>query len=195
MLFRSKQKRKDSFIYKLTSKIANKSVKLLTGVEVHDMNNGFKAYQSHIAKSMRLQAGYFRFIPALLSRKNCKVTEVPVEHRKRQFHEGKFNFKERLKSGLFDFVSMFVVKMMGDSPMHLFGSAALLLCALGIASIIPSFFLSDLFLQIFFLGLGFTLLVLTGVTLLVGFANEYLRYQLPPREGKIQVVEQFPEKE
>lgn len=97
-----KKKRKDNFLYTLPSRGINALVRFITGVRIHDMNNGFKGYKASVAKSLNLRGGEFRFIPIILSAQNKEVTEVVVEHRKRIYGEGKFSFFSRLKGGFFD---------------------------------------------------------------------------------------------
>jgi glycosyltransferase involved in cell wall biosynthesis len=97
-----KKKRKDNLLYMLPSRGLNFLVRFITGVPVHDMNNGFKGYKSDAAKSLKLYGGDFRFIPVLLSTEGRRVVEVPVVHRKREHGEGKFNFLSRLKGGVVD---------------------------------------------------------------------------------------------
>jgi glycosyltransferase involved in cell wall biosynthesis len=104
-----KQKRKDSLAYMLPSKILNLGVSLVTGVKIHDMNNGFKGYKAEVAKSLKLYGGDFRFIPILLAAKGKKIVEVPVRHVERKFGTGKYSFFSRLRGGIFDLSTVVLI--------------------------------------------------------------------------------------
>ncbi len=174
-----KQKRKDSFFYKLTSKFFNKLTMKLTGVHVHDMNNGFKAYKSHVAKSLNLKGGYFRFIPLILTKHGYIITEVPVEHRKRAFGKGKFSFISRSK-GIFDLISLLMVLKMNGAPFYFFGWGGLIFFLKGIILLILSFFLyytyELYFLGIFLLVFSSISLLLSSLMIILGIIVEYFRF-------------------
>ncbi len=174
-----KQKRQDSFFYNLTSKIANNLTRKLTGVNVHDMNNGFKGYKKNVAKSLRLQGGYFRFIPLILTKNGYSITEVPVQHRKRSFGEGKFTFFSRLK-GLLDLFSLLLVLKMNKTPFYF-------LSKISITCFLKSFFFFILFLifyssynnfllSIISLFFSSILLLISFIIFLSGILIEYLRF-------------------
>jgi glycosyltransferase involved in cell wall biosynthesis len=104
-----KKKRQDNILYMLPSRGLNFLVRFITGVPVHDMNNGFKGYKAEAAKSLKLYGGDFRFIPVLLSTEGRKIVEVPVAHRKREHGDGKFNFMSRLRGGVIDLVIVIIM--------------------------------------------------------------------------------------
>ncbi len=174
-----KQDRKDSFFYKFSSKIANGLVRKLTGVNVHDMNNGFKAYKSNVAKSLNLNGGYFRFIPLILTKQGYVITEVPVKHRKRSFGKGKFTFVSRLKS-LFDFFSLLVILKMNNAPFYVLGWGGVISFLIAFLFLISSFLLNyfsfSLFTILFSISFSIFFFLISFLFLLSGILIEYFRF-------------------
>ncbi|KKR06061.1 MAG: Glycosyl transferase family 2 [candidate division WS6 bacterium GW2011_GWF2_39_15] len=121
-----KKKRRDGLAYMITSRIANFIVRSITGVKVHDMNNGIKAFRKDIARELNLKAGHFRFIPVIAAAKKWKITEIDVEHRER-LGKGRFSFMSRLQGGLFDMLIVYFITKMGDTPMYLLGWFSLIM--------------------------------------------------------------------
>ncbi len=174
-----KQNRKDSFFYVLTSRIANFLTRVLTGVQLHDMNNGFKVYKKDVAKSLNLRGGYFRFIPLILTKQGYKVAEIPVEHRKRVFGKGKFSFVSRFKS-LFDLFYLLIILKMNDAPGYVFGWGSVLSFLKGLLlfflSIILYYSFDLFFFSIVLLALAIVFFLQSFAFLVLGILVEYFRF-------------------
>ncbi len=127
-----KKERKDPFLYKFPSKVLNSVIRILTGTNVHDMNNGFKAYKAEVAKSLNLYSGNFRYIPIILHSNGYKITEVPVKHIPRKYGKGKFNFLSRVKGGVFDLLSTLLIVFAGKTPIYFYGKLSALLGLIGL---------------------------------------------------------------
>ncbi|MBI2356871.1 glycosyltransferase [Candidatus Dojkabacteria bacterium] len=182
-----KQKRKDGFIYMLTSKIANRLIRTITGVKVHDMNNGYKAFKAELAKSLRLRSGHFRFLPVIASANRWKTTEVLVVHRQREFGSGKFSFVSRLQGGLFDMLAVFIIYKMGDTPIYTLGWLSAFWGVVGLLGLITSLFFDNLLLGISsIMGLFFALNLY-----ILGVAIEYMRGQSDIKDYSGFVVEKI----
>lgn len=130
-----KQKRKDGKVYMLTSKISNTLTRMLTGADVHDMNCGFKAYQAYVAKELNLKGRWYRFIPAILVAKGYKITEVPIENRKRTWGKTNFSFVNRMQGGVFDMFTIVLVNKMGDTPIYFYGWLSVILLLISLLSL------------------------------------------------------------
>ena len=126
-----KHKRQDPFSKKIASKIANGAARMFTGVDVHDMNCGFKIYRPHVAKSLRLYGDMHRYIPSLASHMGFAVGEVAVNHRPRQFGASKYGLGRFINSS-FDFITLIFLRRFTDRPMHLFGLFGSVLFMLGV---------------------------------------------------------------
>jgi glycosyltransferase involved in cell wall biosynthesis len=115
-----KFKRKDPLTKRLPSKLANYVTRKATGVKIHDMNCGFKAYRAEAAKSLHIYGDMHRYIPALATAKGFKVGEIKVKHHKRLYGKSKYGFM-RLFRGLFDFMTIRFLTNYSNRPLHFFG--------------------------------------------------------------------------
>jgi glycosyltransferase involved in cell wall biosynthesis len=124
--------RQDSLSKKIPSRIANLSVSLLTGVKLHDLNCGFKAYRQEVVRELKLYGELHRFIPVLVHWRGFRVTERKTTHRPRLYGQSKYGF-ERLGKSFLDFGMVLFLTYFLKRPMHLFGTLGALLFAVGFA--------------------------------------------------------------
>lgn len=128
-----KQDRKDRFIKKHTSKIYNFFSRLMTGVKLHDMNNGLKVYKTEVVKNITVYGEMHRFIPVLAKINGFKSGEMKVKHFPRKYGKTKYG-ASRFYKGFLDLLTiLFTMKFM-KRPMHFFGLWGLLFAIVGIAS-------------------------------------------------------------
>ncbi|MDR3094134.1 MAG: glycosyltransferase family 2 protein [Bacteroidales bacterium] len=117
-----KKKRFDSRLTKnIPSKIYNATARAMTGIKLHDMNSGIKAYNKDVIKNIEVYGEMHRYIPVLAHRAGfTRIGEKVVEHRARKFGETKFGMN-RFINGFLDLLSIIFVSRFGKKPMHLFG--------------------------------------------------------------------------
>lgn len=117
-----KQKRKDNRLTKnLPSKLYNATARLITGIKLHDMNCGLKAYRNEVVKDIEVYGEMHRYIPYLAKNAGYdKITEKPVHHQKRKYGKSKFGL-ERFVNGFLDLLSLWFLSTFGKKPMHFFG--------------------------------------------------------------------------
>lgn len=115
-----REKRKDSILKIISSKIFNTIASIAWGLKVNDLNCGLKVYRSEAAKSLELYGGMHRFIPLLLYQEGFRVTEVPVIHEKRKFGKSKYGFS-KVFTELPDLFTMLFLLKYARKPMHFFG--------------------------------------------------------------------------
>jgi glycosyltransferase involved in cell wall biosynthesis len=127
-----KKKRYDSKLTKnLPSKIYNSVTRRLSGVKLHDMNCGLKAYRHDVVKAIEVYGEMHRYIPVIAKWAGFKkIGEKVVVHRKRQFGVTKFGW-ERFINGFLDLISIMFVSRFGRKPMHLFGTLGSILFLAG----------------------------------------------------------------
>ena len=117
-----KKKRYDNKLTKnIPSKIYNATARRVTGLKLHDMNCGLKAYRNDVIKNIEVYGEMHRYIPFLA--KNAGFTNIGekvVEHHKRQFGKSKFGI-ERFMNGYLDLFSLWFLNKVGKEPMHFFG--------------------------------------------------------------------------
>ena len=123
-----KQHRQDNKLTKnLPSKLYNATARCITGIKLHDMNCGLKAYRQDVVKSIEVYGEMHRYIPYLA--KNAGFTEIGekrVHHAKRKYGKSKFGM-ERFVNGFLDLQSLWFLSTFGKKPMHFFGYSGLLM--------------------------------------------------------------------
>lgn len=121
-----KDRQDKEIVRKLTSRVANWLIGLITGVKLHDSGCSLKAYRAEIIKGTRLYGEMHRFIPALANLMGARICEVPVTHHPRQFGKSKYGFKRIIKVLL----DLLMVKFLADfstKPLYMFGGIGLAL--------------------------------------------------------------------
>ncbi len=90
--------RQDRFLdRRLPSMIANRLISNVTDVRLHDYGCSLKAYRRDVLQHVRLYGELHRFIPALASQVGGTVTEVPVNHRARQYGRSKYGISRAVR--------------------------------------------------------------------------------------------------
>jgi glycosyltransferase involved in cell wall biosynthesis len=123
-----KKKRFDSKLTKnIPSKIYNAATRRMSGVKLHDMTCGLKAYRKEVVKSIEVYGEMHRYIPVIAKWAGFrKIGEKVVSHQKRKYGVTKFGW-ERFINGFLDLISIMFVSRFGKKPMHLFGALGSLL--------------------------------------------------------------------
>lgn len=121
-----KQHRKDNVLTKnLPSKLFNATARRVTGIKLHDMNCGLKAYRSEVVKNIEVYGEMHRYIPYLAKNAGyTRIGELKVHHQKRKFGKSKFGMS-RFGNGLLDLVSLWFLSTFGKKPMYFFGYSGL----------------------------------------------------------------------
>lgn len=125
-----KYPRHDPFSKRIPSKVINWATAKLTGVKIHDMNCGLKAYRGEVVKGISLYGEQHRFIPALAHANGYRVDEIKVKHHPRKFGHTKFGGK-RFVEGIFDLLTVLFITRYIRKPLHFFGIAGLALLLAG----------------------------------------------------------------
>jgi dolichol-phosphate mannosyltransferase len=87
--------RKDTVVKRITSRVANFVRSRFTGDGVRDTGCGLKAMRRDCVAAVVPFKGMHRFVPALIKGAGYRLSEVPVNHRPRQFGESKYGFGNR----------------------------------------------------------------------------------------------------
>ncbi|MDD2560135.1 MAG: glycosyltransferase family 2 protein [Bacteroidales bacterium] len=132
-----KKKRYDSKMSKnLPSKIYNATARSITGIKLHDMNCGLKAYRKEVIKNIEVYGEMHRYIPYLAKNAGYnKIGEKVVQHQKRKFGQSKFGLN-RFAHGYLDLMTLWFLSHFGKRPMHFFGLMGSLLFLLGFVAIV-----------------------------------------------------------
>jgi len=126
-----KKIRKDPFIKKNTSKLFNFVTRKMTGLGIHDMNCGLKAYRREVTETVNVYGQLHRFLPVMAQWQGFKVGEVVVKHNPRKYGKTKFG-ASRFIAGFFDLVTVLFITRYTKRPLHLFGLIGLVSFTVGV---------------------------------------------------------------
>ncbi|MCB0086308.1 MAG: glycosyltransferase family 2 protein, partial [Caldilineaceae bacterium] len=116
---------------RLPSVLANRLISNVTDVRLHDYGCSLKAYRGNILKEVRLYGELHRFMPALAAQIGGRVTEVPVNHRARQFGSSKYGIGRTVRVVL-DLITVWFLGSYSTRPLHVFGGVGLAFFGLGL---------------------------------------------------------------
>lgn len=126
----------NAFTKNLPSKLYNSVNRRISGIKLHDMNCGLKAYRRNVIKSIEVYGEMHRFIPVLAKAAGFrKIGEKVVQHRARKYGVSKFGW-ERFINGFLDLLSVQFISRFGKKPMHLFGTLGTLMFMLGFIMVV-----------------------------------------------------------
>ncbi|MCX6561116.1 MAG: glycosyltransferase family 2 protein [Candidatus Aminicenantes bacterium] len=125
-----KDRKDNALLRKLPSWVANRMMKKLVKVQIHDFGTTYKAYKREVLSSIRLYGELHRFIPALISREGFKITELPISNIVRL--RGKSNYGlSRVRRVFFDLMTVKFIVSFIDRPLQIFGMIGLVLGGIG----------------------------------------------------------------
>jgi len=126
-----RQKRKDSLVKKIPSKIANFMVRRVTKLDIKDNGCALKVFTRDIAKELNLYGEMHRFITLLAHLEGAQIKQVPVKHHARHAGSSKYGL-ERVFKVVADMMLLLFIRKYFQRPIHLFGILGVLLVVLGI---------------------------------------------------------------
>jgi dolichol-phosphate mannosyltransferase len=127
-----KTHRRDPLSRRILSRIFNRATGVLSGVRLHDMNCGLKAYRAEVVHGLRLYGELHRFIPVLAHYRGFRIAELPVNHRPREHGRSRYGI-ERYLRGFLDLLTVSFIGRYRHRPLHLFGGLGLILGFIGTA--------------------------------------------------------------
>lgn len=125
--------RKDKRAKKITSRGANLLRKLIIHDRIHDSGCSLKIYRRACFADVNLYGEMHRFIPAILENKGYRVGEIVVHHRERTSGKTKYNWR-RIFKGFEDMLDVRFWHTYAARPMHLLGTAGIVMLLLGLLS-------------------------------------------------------------
>ena len=112
--------RHDPLFRRFVSRIYNTATRVATGVKLHDMNCGLKAYRAEVFEHVHLYGERHRFVPVLAHHLGFRVAELPVNHRARINGRSRFGIERYLRAP-FDLLTIVFMGRYRHRPLHLFG--------------------------------------------------------------------------
>jgi glycosyltransferase involved in cell wall biosynthesis len=122
--------RHDPFVRRFVSRIYNTATRLATGVKLHDMNCGLKAYRAEVFEHVQLYGERHRFVPVLAHHLGFSVAELPVNHRPRSNGHSRFGIERYLRAP-FDLLTIVFMGRYRHRPLHLFGGVGVIASVAG----------------------------------------------------------------
>jgi glycosyltransferase involved in cell wall biosynthesis len=126
-----KRERRDPAMRRWASRLFNAVTSRLSGVRMHDLNCGLKAYRGDCARSLEIYGELHRFTPVLAAQEGWRVGEIPVNHRPRRHGRSRYG-PERYARGLFDLITVLFIGRYQNRPLHLFGGVGFVLMLVGV---------------------------------------------------------------
>jgi dolichol-phosphate mannosyltransferase len=122
--------RHDPFVRRFVSRIYNTATRVATGVRLHDMNCGLKAYRAEVFEHVQLYGERHRFVPVLAHHLGFSVAELPVNHRPRSNGRSRFGIERYLRAP-FDLLTIVFMGRYRHRPLHLFGGVGVIASVAG----------------------------------------------------------------
>jgi glycosyltransferase involved in cell wall biosynthesis len=127
-----KSRRRDPWTRRVLSRVFNRLASAVSGLTLHDVNCGLKAYRAEVVHDLRIYGELHRFLPVLAHERGYRVAELPVNHRPRNHGRSRYGL-ERYLRGFLDLLTVSLVGRYRHRPLHLFGGIGLVLGAIGTA--------------------------------------------------------------
>jgi glycosyltransferase involved in cell wall biosynthesis len=129
-----RERRNDPMSKTWPSWLYNKVTSLLSGIQLHDFNCGYKAYRREVFDSVDLYGEMHRYVPVLAHSLGFRIGEVPVAHHPRRFGQSKYGFRRFLR-GFLDLLTVLTITRYARTPGHLFGMIGIVLLTLGVITL------------------------------------------------------------
>ena len=130
-----KTRRRDPLARRVLSRLFNWVTSRFSGVRLHDMNCGLKAYRAEVVHGLRIYGELHRFVPVLAHYRGYRIAELPVNHRPREHGRSRYG-PERYLRGFLDLLTVSFIGRYRHRPLHLFGGLGLVLGIAGLAILV-----------------------------------------------------------
>ncbi|MBL7129847.1 MAG: glycosyltransferase family 2 protein [Candidatus Omnitrophica bacterium] len=142
-----RKERIDSFwTRRLPSLIANRIIRRLSGINIHDFGTTFKAYRTSVIKNLELFGDMHRYIPVLAARMGASITEIPIKNKPRLYGSSNYGLS-RTGRVILDLIALKYLTAFISNPLRLFGLLGLTVFATGFlisAALVLAFFIGKI---------------------------------------------------
>ena len=101
-----RQRREDSWLKKISSKIGNAVRNWLSGESIQDSASTLRAFKKKCIQDIPVFNGMHRFLSTLVKMEGNRVIEVPVPHYPRRFGKSKYNIRNRVVRSFIDLLAV-----------------------------------------------------------------------------------------
>ncbi|NOT37376.1 MAG: glycosyltransferase family 2 protein [Saprospiraceae bacterium] len=182
-----KKKRFDNTLTKnIPSKIYNTITSWMSGVHLHDMNCGLKAYRNAVVRSIEVYGEMHRYIPVIAKWAGFrKIGEKVVQHQSRKYGYSKFGIS-RFFNGFLDLATIMFIGKFGKRPMHFFGTMGIFFFFIGLCFVMYLIY-SKYFYQVYGMTdrpafyIALVMMIIGSQMFLTGFVSELITRNAPER--------------
>jgi glycosyltransferase involved in cell wall biosynthesis len=125
-----KKDRKDPVSKTVPSKMFNRITSWVTGLKIHDINCGLKAYRRSVTEQIKVYGQLHRFLPVFAHKDGFRVGEVVVKHHPRVHGKTKYGMG-RFLHGFLDLLTVVLLTGYTTSPLHFFGTIGVIFTLAG----------------------------------------------------------------
>lgn len=129
-----RRQRRDPWMRRLPSWLANRLIARSTGLSLHDHGCGLKAYRRSVVRSLHLYGDLHRFVALLAVPLGARIVEIEVNHRPRIAGRSKYGLSRTYKV-LADLVTMQLLLRFRENPARGFALMGAPFFALAAASV------------------------------------------------------------
>ena len=123
--------RKEGVLRRWPSRAANRLIRAMSGLTVHDVGTTFRAYRSDLVTQLMLLGEQHRFVPVLASLAGARVTEVRIQNIERPVGQSNYGLGRTINV-LLDIVYLYFAQNYFTKPLKAFGKIGLLLAGAGL---------------------------------------------------------------
>lgn len=125
-----KKKRNDPISKTIPSRFFNYMTAAVTGLKLHDINCGLKAYRRAVTDHIKVYGQLHRFMPVFAHKAGFKVGELAVTHHPRRHGRTKYGLG-RFLHGSLDLLTVVLITGYTGSPLHFFGTIGIAFTLVG----------------------------------------------------------------
>jgi len=123
--------RQEGIVRRWPSRIANRLIRAMSGLSVHDIGTTFRAYRADLVRQLQLLGEQHRFVPVLASMVGARVTEIKIRNIERPAGVSNYGLG-RTVNVLLDILYLYFARNYFARPLKAFGRVGLLLIAVGV---------------------------------------------------------------
>jgi glycosyltransferase involved in cell wall biosynthesis len=178
------------------SRVFNYLVSAMTGVHLHDINNGFKAYRREVVVDphLKLYGDFHRFVPVVANWRGYRIAEIKVRHHPRKFGVSKFGAR-RFARGLIDLLNVLFLTSFLRNPLRLFAPLGFWSFLIGIlieiSVVVRKVFFAKPIHDQPLVFVGLLLVVFSVQIVLAGLQSEMIRHYAFPRGEEYSIKEEL----
>ena len=113
--------RRDTWLRRISSRIANAIRSTLAGDATPDTGCGLKVFSREVFLTLPFFDHMHRFLPALFIREQSRVVSVPVNHRPRTRGKSKYGVRNRMWVGIVDLLGVLWLQRRAVRPVIVYG--------------------------------------------------------------------------